>query len=153
MTWDNPANEDYGYTDFIKKVDAIVMGSKTFKTVQSFKTWPYKIPVFVLSRHPEKLKNIFLDKVELRREDPAELMPNLHKLGYQNFYIDGGRVIQSFLRNNLIDEMTITKIPVLLGKGIPLFGDTNKDIYWVHVKTNIFKNGLVQSHYRKRDKL
>ena len=152
MSWENPAREDYGYSIFIKGVNAIVMGSGTFKTVQHFKNWPYHTPVFVMSRHAEQLNEIFLDKVQIVQDDPAALVNRLQQQGYENLYIDGGKVIQSFLKENMIDEIIITKVPILLGTGIPLFGGTNQDIYWVHVKTDIFNNGLVQSHYRKRKK-
>jgi dihydrofolate reductase len=150
MSWENPAREDYGYSIFIKGVDAIVMGSGTFKTVQHFKSWPYHMPVFVMSHHAEQLDEVFLDKVQIVQDEPAALVDQLHQQSYENLYIDGGKVIQSFLRQNLIDEMILTRIPILLGSGIPLFGETDKDIYWKHIKTDVFQNGLIQTHYRKR---
>jgi dihydrofolate reductase len=151
MSIDNPERDDYGYNAFINTIDAIVMGSGTFKIVQGFKTWPYRIPVYVLTAHAGKLGHSFMDMIVIVQEDPVKLTTRLNHSGHRNLYIDGGNVIQAFLREELIDEMIITRLPVLLGSGIPLFGSLNQDMHWTHVKTNVFKNGLVQSQYRKHD--
>jgi len=80
---------------------------------------------------------------------PKELLLYLSNKGYSNIYVDGGKVIQSFLNENLLDELIITRVPVLIGDGIPLFGLLDHDSNFIHVQTNVFSNGLVKSHYEK----
>lgn len=79
---------------------------------------------------------------------PADVMGQLGERGFRHIYLDGGRTIQQFLREGLVHELTITRIPVLLGQGLPLFGETSRDIQLEHVRTTAFPNGFVQSVYR-----
>lgn len=146
---DDP-NEDHGYNSFISNVDGIVMGRGTYEKVITMEGWHYSKPVIVLSKTLTKLSvpERFKNKVKILNLSPHELMNHLDKEGWKRVYVDGGQVIQSFLRENLIEDMIITKIPVLIGKGRSLFGNLNKDIYLEHLKTISFPSGLVQSHYR-----
>jgi dihydrofolate reductase len=137
------------YTEFISGIDAIVIGRGTFEKVVTFPTWFYQQKVFVLSTQIKQIPDSLKDKVTVLSMEPKELLIYLSGRGYSNIYVDGGKVIQSFLNENLLDELIITRVPVLIGDGIPLFGLLDNDITFKHVHTNIFSNGLVKSHYKK----
>ncbi|MHA2059729.1 MAG: dihydrofolate reductase family protein [Candidatus Ranarchaeia archaeon] len=145
----NPDQNDYGYAEFLKNIDAIVMGRITFEKVLTFSDWAYTKPVFVLSNSLTKLPEEFTEDVEIVKGDIVELVRVLDQKGYHNLYVDGGKVIQSFLKEDLIDELIITRIPVLLGAGIPLFAEIGQFLRFNHEDTTIFENGLVKSHYRR----
>ena len=147
----NPDHLDLGYEKFIMGVDAIVMGRTTFEVVCSFDIqWPYKIPVFVLSKTldsvPEGLKN----KVEIISGPLSEILKQIHKKGYKQLYIDGGVTVQNFLKEDLIDELIITTIPILLGGGIPLFGELPREMEFEHVESHLYLDALVQDCYRRK---
>jgi len=144
----NPNNSDYGFNDFIQKIDAIVMGRNTFEKILSFGQWPYPKKVFVLSNKLKEIPEELTDKVEIIAGDIKSVTAGLNKRGFLNLYIDGGKTIQSFLKENLIDEMIITRIPILLGSGIPLFGKLEKPIRFDLVETEILDDLLVKSHYK-----
>ncbi|MGY5878757.1 MAG: dihydrofolate reductase family protein [Candidatus Thorarchaeota archaeon] len=145
----NAEGNDFGYAEFMSRIDALVMGRKTFEKVLSFGVWSYDKPVFVLSRSKISIPTELENKVEVVNEEPVKLVNTLKGRGYQNLYIDGGFTIQSFLSEDLIDEMIITRVPVLLGNGIPLFGELTQRLYFKHKKTNILADMLVQSHYTR----
>ncbi|OZV03404.1 deaminase [Enterobacter cloacae] len=146
---DDPT-EDHGYTAFIADKEWIVMGRGSYEKVVTFDTWPYDRPVLVLSRQladtpvPEALKG----KVQFSRRAPKEVLDDLVAQNVHRVYLDGGRVIQSFLREGLVADMVITTVPVLLGSGKPLFGALPRDIDLTLVSSRSFPSGLVQSHYR-----
>ena len=147
----NPDNSDFGYGDFIKRIDALVMGRKTFETVCSFDCdWPYTKPVFVLSNTLKSIPNEYEGKAELISGPLKEVVNAINEKGYKELYVDGGTIIQNFLKENLIDEMIITKVPTLLGGGAPLFGELSEKMTFEHVKTEVLLNAMVQSHYRKK---
>ncbi len=147
----NPENIDMGYSDFMENIDAIVMGRVTFETVCNFDIdWPYTKPVFVLSNTMKSVNTKYQDKIELINGNLKNIINDLNHRGYNRIYIDGGRTIQSFLREDLIDELIITTIPVLLGGGSPLFSNIPMSINLEHVKTKVFLNQIVQSHYLRR---
>ena len=149
----NPDKSDYGFVDFIKGIDAVVMGRNTFEKVLSFDEWPYNKPVFVLSNSLMEMPKQVVGKAEIVKGDIKNVINHLNKRGYKNLYIDGGKVIQSFLKEDLIDEMIITKVPVLLGKGIPLFGEIDHSLKFRYTRTEVFNKTLVKSHYvRDREK-
>lgn len=137
------------YLDFANEIDAIVMGRGTFEKVITFPSWPYLQKVFVLSTQIKEIPNNLKEKVTILLMEPKELLPYLSNKGYSNIYVDGGKMIQSFLKEDLLDTLIITRVPMLIGNGIPLFGLLDNDITFKHVQTNIFSNGLVKSHYEK----
>lgn len=146
---DDPT-EDHGYAAFIADKEWIVMGRGSYEKVLTFDEWPYDRPVLVLSRQladtpvPEALKG----KVQFSRRTPKEVMDDLAAQNVQRVYIDGGQVIQSFLREGLVADIVITTVPVLLGSGKPLFGSLSQDIDLTLLSSRSFPSGLVQSHYR-----
>ncbi len=143
----NPERSDYGYAEFMIRIDAIVMGRNTFEKVLTFDKWPYEKPVFLLSNSLTKLPEHILGKAKIVSGDIKKLTKQLHQQGYRNLYIDGGGVIQSFLQEDMIDEMIIARIPILLGEGFSLFGKLDKYLKFRHKKTEIYNNTQVKSHY------
>jgi len=144
-----PAEEDCGYAEFMSTVDALVMGRHTFELARSFAEWPYgQTPVFVLSSRLSALPAGVPGTVHLSREAPAALVARLSAQGIKHLYIDGGVTIQRFVADGLIDEVTITRIPVLIGAGRPLFGPLSSDVRLEHLSTRAFDFGFVQSKYR-----
>ena len=148
LDWLPPGGgEDHGYDAFMKTVDAIVIGRGTFETVLSFDSWPYREKrVVVLSHHPLDLSPA-RGPVEQMGGHPTEIAVRLAAQGVQHVYVDGGITIQGFLRAGLIQRLVITRVPVLIGSGIPLFGPLEADITLQHVVTRQFASGLVQSEY------
>ena len=138
--------EPHGYDEFMATVDALVIGRNTFETVLTFDAWPYEKPVFVLSSRP--LAPAPADAVVERMSGaPAEIVSQLAGRGIQHIYVDGGITIQRFLQAGLIQRLIITRVPVLIGSGIPLFGALQRDIALTHVATRQYVSGLVQSEY------
>ena len=139
--------EPHGYAEFMDSVDALVIGRKTFETVLAFETWPYgEKRVFVLSTRKLAVAPPGATVTHLSGE-PAEILAKLEALGIGHVYVDGGITVQRFLRAGLIQRLIITRVPVLIGTGIPLFGETNSDIALKHVATRQYPSGLVQSEY------
>lgn len=144
--------EDHGYDAFMEGVDGIVMGRGSFETVLGFDAWPYDKQVIVMSRSldqndiPEGLRS----KVRFSKAEPAELMSSLESEGWSRAYIDGGRLVQSFLREGLISDLILSVAPVLIGDGIRLFGQLDRDIDLDLMKQTAFNSGLLQTHYRIR---
>ena len=140
--------EPHGFEEFYASVDVVVIGRKTFEVVLGFGGWYYgKKPVIVLSSQPVDFSSVKGGVVEQMSGEPAEVVARLKKHGFKHAYIDGGITIQRFLAAGLIDRMVITRVPVLIGAGIPLFGAVPKDISLRHVATRTYKGGLVQSEY------
>jgi dihydrofolate reductase len=139
--------EEHGYTEFMSTVDAIVMGRKTFETVLGFGAWPFEKKVIVLSSRASELVAPEGADCEMMSGTPHEVVARLSERGLTHLYIDGGLTIQRFLEAGLIQRMTITRIPVLLGSGIPLFGPLTHDVKLEHVATRTYRGGLVQSEY------
>ena len=145
-----PENVDMGFVSFMESVDALVMGRTTFQTVCGFDVpWPYDKPVFVLSNSLSEIPSSHKGKAHLIKGPLTNILEQIHAKGYHSLYIDGGRTIQSFLREDLIDEMTITTMPVLLGGGSPLFGDLAVPINFESVASKVFLDKIVQSHYKR----
>lgn len=129
-------------------IDALVMGRNTYETVLSFGEWPFTKPVVVLSSRPLDLKPELLGRVVQMSGTPQDVVANCAARGWQSLYIDGGVTIQRFLAEGLIERVIITRVPVVLGSGLPLFGAVPRDVRMTHVKTQAYANGLVQSEYR-----
>lgn len=140
--------EDYGYAQFMSTVDAIVMGRNTFEKVISFGGWHYDKKVFVLSSRRLDIPSELNEKVEALHQTPRELIRELERRGIRHIYLDGGVTIQRFLREGLVNEMIITTIPVLIGEGLPLFGELEKDIQLELLDVSSFSNGLAQKKYK-----
>ena len=139
--------EPHGYDEFMATVDAMVIGRKTYDTVLAFATWPYrKKPVYVLSSQPLAPAPAGA-VVEHLSGSPANIVAQLTARGIGHIYVDGGMTIQGFLRAGLIQRLIITRVPVLIGTGIPLFADTMRDIAVKHIVTRQYESGLVQSEY------
>lgn len=146
-----PKGEDCGFAEFFASVDALVMGRNTFEQVLTFPAWPYGgKPVLVLSRRLAALPGQVPPTVSLSSEAPARVVERMASQGLRHLYVDGGLTIQAFLAAGLIDELTLTVIPVLLGKGKPLFGALPRDVALELVSSRAFDFGFVQSKYRVR---
>lgn len=139
--------EPHGYEEFMATVDALVIGRNTYETVLGFSAWPYGTkPVFVLSTRalaPAPVGAV----VEHLSGTPEQISAELAGRGVGHIYVDGGITIQGFLRAGLIQRLIVTRVPVLIGTGIPLFGETERDIPLRHVATRSYASGLVQSEY------
>lgn len=147
----NPDNLDLGWAKFMGEVDALVMGRNTFETVCGFDVdWPYPMPVFVLSNSITTVPEAYQDKAEVVSGPLPEVVDSLNAQGFNTLYIDGGKTIQSFLQEGLIDEMIITQIPILLGGGASLFGELQTPLTFEHISTQVHLNALVQTHYRRK---
>ncbi len=145
------ANDEaiHAYHEFMAGIDAIVIGRGTFEKVLAFPSWPYDKKVFVLSNSMKKLPDVVTRKATLLSMNPPQLRNYLSENGFSNIYVDGGKVIQDFLKEDLIDYMAIAKAPVLLGSGIPLFGNLDSDLLFKHIRTVVQSNGLIRSYYQR----
>ncbi|MDJ0705226.1 MAG: dihydrofolate reductase family protein [Leptolyngbyaceae cyanobacterium MO_188.B28] len=143
-----PEGEDCGYQAFMTTVDVLIMGRNTYEQVLSFGQWPYgDKPVIVLSRQPLQIPNELAQTVSRSSESPKALCHRLAKEGANRLYIDGGVTIQRFLTEGLIDDITITIIPIILGGGKSLFGPLEQDIALKQAATKTFDFGFVQITY------
>lgn len=143
-----PAGEDYGYAAHRASVDTLVLGRTTFETVLSFGVaWPYAgLRVVVLSHGAPRVPD-GLD-VAVMAGEPAELVRALGETGSRRVWVDGDETVQRFLRAGLVSELIVTRVPVLLGDGVPLFGPLDGDVARAHVETQAYPDGMVQSRYR-----
>jgi len=149
LDWLPADAEPHGYDEFIATIDALVIGRKTFDTVMTFDTWPYGTkPVVVLSNTLSEVTVPAGAVCDVMSGTPHEIVDRLTQRGMSHLYIDGGVTIQHFLEAGLIQRLTITRIPVLLGSGIPLFGPLSRDVRLEHVATRSYPSGLVQSEYQ-----
>jgi len=145
------ANDEaiHAYEEFISRIDAIVIGRGTFEKVLTFPSWPYEKKVFVLSTNIKQVPDIVREKVTILSMKPGELLSYLSRKGFSSIYVDGGKVIQDFLKADLIDELIISKTPMLIGSGIPLFGYLDTDLQFKHIRTEVYSNELVRSYYER----
>lgn len=145
----NTEGEDHGFSEFLANVDVIVMGSGSYRTVLGFDAWPYEKPVVVMSSKltddaiPTELKG----KVEVTGLDPTALMDKMEKRGWTRVYVDGGAIVQSFMRLGLVHDLKLAIVPTLIGEGIRLFGELPADIDLELIGTNGFPSGLVEMRY------
>ncbi|MEJ2055762.1 MAG: dihydrofolate reductase family protein [Calditrichaceae bacterium] len=145
----NPEDSDFGFGEFMNRIDAVVMGRKTFESVMGFDMWIYTKPVYVVSASHKRLPEKYRDKAEILNLRPAQIIEKLKIEGRENLYIDGGALIQGFLAEDLIDELIITTIPILLGGGISLFGKLQNSLKFRHVKTEVLIDSMVKSYYQR----
>ena len=141
--------EDHGYDAFMASVDGLVMGSGSFRTILTFDAWPYEKPVIVLTKtlKPKDIPEELRDKVSVSTLSPKQLMASLSEQGWKRAYIDGGKIIQSFMREGLITDMTVTAVPILIGEGKRMFGDLDADIDLQLLESKSFPSGLITSRY------
>ena len=149
---DMASNADMGFGSYIESVDCMVMGRKCMEMISSMNLspdqWPYgDIPIVVLSRSTKEPPTNLIDKVEIFSGEIPDLVKTLEDRGLKHAYIDGGATITSFINLKLIDEMTITKAPVLLGEGIPLFGKIDCSIKLERSEARAFENDFIQVKY------
>ena len=145
---DEGGKEPHGYDEFFASVDTIVIGRHTFETVLAFPDWPYGDKrVVVLSSRPVDLSAVRGGTIEQMGGSPAEIVAKLAEKGARHVYVDGGVTIQGFLRAGLVDRLTVSRVPMLIGDGIPLFGALPHDVKLRHVATLPYAGGLVQSEY------
>lgn len=146
-----PTSDDIktDFPNFMETIDCLVMGRNTFEIVKSFGDWIYDQKVFVASNSMNSIPDGYEDKIELIKGLPSEIVKSLYNKGYKNLYIDGGKTIQNFLEEDLIDEMIISVVPILLGGGKSLFGELENSKEFQLVGTKVLSNMLVQSHYKK----
>jgi dihydrofolate reductase len=148
LDWLPEDAEEHGYEAFMASVDVLIIGRNTYDTVLGFGIWPYGAkPVVVLTHRPLALPLPAGAQVESLAASPAEVMATLEARGFRHAYVDGGIVVQQFLQAGLIQSLTITRIPRLIGSGIPLFGPLPQDIILRHVRTTHYPSGLVSSVY------
>lgn len=143
-----PEGNDFGFSDFLSSIDAILMGANTFRTVQSFGVWPYTKPVFVLSHSIKEIPEGFTDRIKIVKGELKTVLRNMADKGFKNIYVDGGMVVQTCIAQNLLDELIITYAPVSLGSGIPLFPSGVGIKNYQHLSTEVLGAGFVKSHYR-----
>ena len=140
--------EEHGYTAFMASVDTLVVGRNTYDVVLKFDAWPYPGKrVVVLSTRPLVPPRDPDAAVERMEGDPREIVARLAASGSRHVYVDGGLTVQQFLRAGLIQRLTITRVPVLIGEGIPLFGAVPRDVRLRHLGTRSYESGLVSSEY------
>jgi len=143
---------DMGMTEYMASVDCLIMGRKCMETISNMnltpEQWPYgDTRIIVLSNTVKQAPDNIEDRVEMYSGDLQALVSQLESEGHQHAYIDGGTTIQAFINLQLINEMTITRAPLLLGEGIPLFGKTIKDIKLKQAQATAFANDFVQVKY------
>jgi dihydrofolate reductase len=140
--------EDYGYAAFAATVDVLIMGRGTYEKVLTFEGWPYgSTKVIVLSSQPLVIPDHLAERVEAMSASPEAVVTELARRGHRHAYVDGGQTIQRFLAAGLLDRLIVTRIPILLGSGRPLFGSLPQDVRLRHVRTRDYPSGLVQSEY------
>lgn len=141
--------EPHGYSEFMASVDTLVIGRKTFEAVLALPAWPYGGKnVVVLSSKPVDFSAVRGNTVQQMEGSPATIVATLAAKGAQHVYVDGGITIQRFLRDGFVRRLIITRVPVLIGEGIPLFGSLSRDIQLRHIATQQYKSGLVKSEYQ-----
>ncbi|MEV6282721.1 dihydrofolate reductase family protein [Kribbella sp. NPDC051770] len=136
---------DAGFTPFMESVDALLMGRSTYQAIADQDDWPYLgRPVHVLS---STLPADVDPRITVHR-DVAAAVDVLSEAGHRRVYVDGGRTTRAFLEAGLITELTLSRVPVLIGQGAPLFGPLSADIELEHVRTEVLGGGMVQTTYR-----
>lgn len=147
-----PPGEDGGFADFLAGVDVLVIGRASFEIVLGFglAAWPYGARrVVVLTRRPLALPPALEGQVETSQEAPVELLARLRRQGARHAYVDGGLTVQRFLAEDLVDALTLTVVPVLLGRGKRPFGALPRD-RWLSVdEVRTWPGGFVQLRYER----
>jgi dihydrofolate reductase len=146
-----PEGDDLGFSGFIANIDAVVMGRVTFETLIGFGLgWHYGVPGIILSSTMTSAPKEFAEYVTFASGSPREIVDLAKGMGYPNLYVDGGVTVQRFLRDDLIDELIISEIPVLLGDGVRLFGELDQQLDFELVGTEVLVDQIVKKHYRRK---
>ncbi|MEZ5083789.1 MAG: dihydrofolate reductase family protein [Bacteroidales bacterium] len=147
----NPENNDMGFVEFTNTIDALVMGRTTFETVIGFDVpWPYSKPVYVLSNKLKEIPESYKGKAHLVKGTLTEILEQIHAKGHERLYIDGGTTIRNFLKEDLIDEMVLTTIPIILGGGSSLFSELPNELKFELIGTKTYLNQVTQNHYKRK---
>ncbi|MGR3616480.1 MAG: dihydrofolate reductase family protein [Paracoccaceae bacterium] len=146
------ALEEGGFEPFMGSVDGLIMGAGSFRTVLGFGEWPYSKPVVVVSNSLTEadIPDNLIGKVQLRIGTPTEIMRSVSGQGWDRVYVDGGALVRSFLRDGLIEDLTLTFVPILIGEGISLFGPLETDIDLELVDATPLPSGMLKTFYRVR---
>jgi len=147
----NPQNNDFGFSKFMENIDGIIMGRNTFETVLGFSEWPYLKHVFVLSNTIKNLPASVKGKASIVSGNIKDIIRSLNKNEIKNIYVDGGKAIQSFLKEGLIDEMIITTIAKIIGDGIPLFGNIGIEKHYKVDKVEMLNENMVKIYYKRKE--
>ena len=146
-----PAGDDLGFSAFIERVDAVVMGRITFNSVIGFGLgWTYPVPGLILSSTLTAAPEEFAEHVTFTRGTPSEVISRAQELGFSNLYVDGGKTIQGFLQADLIDELIVSEIPILLGGGDRLFGELDNPLRFELITTAVLLGQILKKHYRRQ---
>ena len=142
---DDGAGGDFGFGEFVAGIDAVLMGRSTYAFIEPFADWPYQgKPVHVLSTTLEP----GADRRITVHRSLDDAVTALSAAGYRTVYVDGGRTVHDFLAAGLVGELTLSRVPVLIGTGHTPFGELAADIPLEHVRTQTFSGGMVQTTYR-----
>ena len=147
----NPEQKDLGFNDFMETVDGLLMGRVTYEAVLGFGVeWPYSKPVFVLSSTLSEVPDELEGKVEFVSGPLAKVVSQLNERGFNDLYIDGGKVIQGMFKEDMVDELIVSTVPVLLGGGTPLFGTLEKHLEFELVETTVLLGAIVNTNYKRK---
>jgi len=137
-------DEDYGFAEFFASVDALVIGRNTYETALAFPEWPYAGKRCIVLTHRETPS---VHGEQFFAGAPIALVEQLGLSGAQRLYVDGGAVIRQFLAAGLIDDLTLSIVPLLLGQGVALFGQEVPEQLLVLKTSTAYESGLVQLRY------
>lgn len=145
-------SEDMGFKRFMDSVDCMIMGRKCMEKISEMNLTPDQwfygdMPITVLSNTLKEPPENLAGKIEIYSGDIEQLIKRLENRGLKHAYIDGGSTITSFIKLRLINELIITQAPILLGKGIPLFGQLNNSIKLTNAHSIAYPNDFIQSKY------
>jgi dihydrofolate reductase len=142
----SPPGEDFGYAAFVADKQALIMGSASFETALGFPEWPYAtLPVWVASRRGVVVPPALRASVTVSADAPAALLQRLGEAGVREAYLDGGQLIQAYLREGLVASLTVTTVPVLIGQGRALWGPLPADLPLQLTTSRHWPNGFVQN--------
>ncbi len=146
LDWLTPyEGHEHGYTAFFASIDTLVIGRKTYDFVQTMSAWPYGDRRCVVMTH-RAIASAHGERAYAG--EPAALLAELEAEGARHVYVDGGAVIRAFLAAGLLDELTLTIVPCLIGEGLPLFGGVALESGLVLAEVKSFGDRLAQLHYR-----
>lgn len=143
---------DMGFYSYLSKVDCLIMGRKTMEVIANMNLsddqWPYgDMRIVVLSASLKEVPSSMRNNVSIFSGRLTELVKQLSDEGFEHAYIDGGSTIQQFIQEGLMNEMTIARVPILLGAGIPLFTTLGKEVKLSEAETTAYPNDFVQVKY------